>query len=71
MSSSPEITPLPELLCCVVCQATHPCIEEALAAGWICFEGRWRCNRDRSSLQEAGAPIEAAPNLVAVLPWGR
>lgn len=51
MDDPPKISPLPDLLRCSVCGAVHPYLEEALAAGWICFEGQWRCNRDRSSLK--------------------
>jgi hypothetical protein len=55
MDDPPKIVTLPDLLRCVVCDAVHPCVDEALAAGWVCFEGQWRCGRDRCSL-DRGRP---------------
>jgi hypothetical protein len=51
---SPSVTEVVELRC-VVCDAVHPCVDEALVAGWVYFEGQWRCGLDRCLATERDA----------------
>ena len=45
----PKIAPDPELRC-VQCGRRPVSVTFALATGWVCIEGEWRCSAHRGSL---------------------